>query len=41
LKEALSWITQAEAEQEQLGRTVVPELIEGRKKLESMAEQVQ
>lgn len=41
LKEALSWITQAEAEQEQLGRTVVPELIEGRKKLESMAEQAQ
>ena len=41
LKEALSWITQAEAEQEQLGRTVVPELFESRKKLESMADRFQ
>jgi multidrug transporter EmrE-like cation transporter len=36
-KEALSWISLAEEEQNRLGRTVVPELSANRKKLESMA----
>jgi len=35
LKEALSWITLAEQEQNQLGRTVIPGLSEDRQKLDS------
>ena len=36
-KEALSWIRLAEAEQDKLGRTVLPEITAARQKLESIA----
>jgi hypothetical protein len=35
-KEALAWITLAEEEQNQLGRTIIPGLSEDRQKIESM-----